>query len=324
MSWDAEQRYRDLRRRAVVFSSLGMLLCVVLIAAFEPAGWGRGRTRTFELLARVQTFGHGFDWMHAPALLCVGIAAGALAGMLGMGGGVLKVAGMLLVFKLDILLARAVSLTTMLVATSSAAWVHLKERAVLKQVVKPMLIPAAASALLGVLAGSALPRVTLAHFFALFVLFLGFNTLAQACADPNETVFEGVFPRRLSASNRAAASTTGVLHGFFCGLLGISGGVIAMPMQQVLLRVPARNAIANSVFVSACCTMVASFAAVLTGAIRGDFALYDLVFATTCIGGGAAIGAQVGARLSGSVPVVVLKVLFTQVTFAAGLMILFK
>jgi hypothetical protein len=244
--------------------------------------------------------------------------------MLGMGGGVLKVAGMLVLFQLDILLARAVSLTTMLAATASAARIHYKSGAVLMQVVRPMLVPAIAGVLGGLLLGNVLPRATLTHFFAFFALFLGFNTLAQTFADPDENSFKEKIPAVLDGPRKLACSSIGAFHGFVCGLLGISGGVIAMPMQQALAHIPARQAVANSVVVSAVCTAFGSVAAISSGVARDDFLLVDVLFASGCIGTGAMLGAQVGARLTGSVPVLVLKLLFVQVSFAAGLMILFK
>jgi hypothetical protein len=109
-----------------------------------------------------------------------------------------------------------------------------------------------------------------------------------------------------------------------CGLLGISGGVIMLPMQQVLLRIPARNAVANSIVVSASITSLGSVVAVVSGVSRGDFLLTDVVFASLCIGGGAVVGAQLGARLTIRTPVLYLKMMFVCITFAAGLMILFK
>lgn len=319
-----EESFRTLRRRALTFSGLGILLCLVLVAAFEPSGWSPDRVSAFELLARAETGGARFDWSHVPELVAVGAAAGVLAGLLGMGGGVLKVAGLLVVFELDILLARAVSLTTMFLATASAARVHIREGSVLWQAVKPMLGPAVVSMIAGMFLGIAVPRATLTHFFAFFALFLGFNTLAQTFADPNEHAFEEDYPERLDGRRRLACSSIGALHGFVCGLLGISGGVIAMPSQQVFARIPARRAVANSVVVSAVCTSVGSLAAVVTGVLRDDFELIDVTVASSCIGAGAVVGAQLGARLTGIVPVFVLRLLFVQVSFAAGLMVLFR
>lgn len=328
MTWkrttEDEEGLRSLRRRALGFSVLGLLLCVVVLAATEPAGWTRTHGAAIDLLTRTRTGGDRFDLSHAPELVAIGVGAGMLAGLLGMGGGVLKVAGMLVLFQLDILLARAVSLSTMFLATASAARVHVRSGAVRWDVVRPMIAPALIGVVGGMLLGMVVTRATLTHFFAFFALLLGLNTLAQTFADPNEHVFRGDSADGTQSPSPIAASSIGAIHGFVCGLLGISGGVIAMPMQQVFARIPARRAVANSVVVSAACTSVGSVSVVGAGLLRGDFVLSDVLFATACIGGGAAVGAQLGARMTGSVPVFVLRLLFAHVSIAAGLIVLFR
>ena len=57
---------------------------------------------------------------------------------------------------------------------------------------------------------------------------------------------------------------------------------------------------------------------------RGDFQFADVALATLCIGGGAVLGARLGARLTGVIRVFYLKLMFVQVCVAAGVMILFK
>lgn len=317
------ERLRSLRRRALGFSVLGLLLCLVLVAVVEPPGWGQRHGRALELLTLTRT-GQRLDLSHAPELIAIGAGAGLLAGLLGMGGGVLKVAGMLVLFQLDILLARAVSLTTMFIASASAARVHIRSGAVRWDVVRPMVGPALIGVVGGMTLGMLVTRATLTAFFAFFALMLGLNTLAQTFADPNEHVFRGNAGDDGPGPTRIAAGGIGALHGFVCGLLGISGGVIAMPMQQVLARIPARRAVANAVVVSAVCTSVGSVTVVVAGLLRDDFVASDVLLATACVGGGAAVGAQIGARMTGSLPVVVLRLLFAQVSLAAGLVVLFR
>ena len=324
MSSLGDRGHRDLRRRALVFGVLGLLLCVMLVAVFEPPGWGAERGAALELFERVRTGGARVDLAQAPALVLVGLIAGLLAGLLGMAGGVLQVAGMLVIFKMDILLARAVSLTTMLLATVAAARIHIKNGSVLNHVVRPMLVPCVAGVCGGVVVGNWLPRVTLSHFFALFALFLAFATLAQSFVDPNEHVFSGAYPATLTPTERTTSGGIGALHGFMCGLLGISGGVVAVPLQQVLMSVPVRHAVANTVAISAFATTVGSVAAVTAGVWRQDFTLPDVLFATLWMGGGALVGAPLGAHLNGTIRVLYLKLMFVQLSLAAGLLILVR
>jgi hypothetical protein len=317
-------RLATIRRQTLAFSVLGIVICVAAVAALEPRGFATQRIADLELLARIQTFGPRFDGSHAPALVGFGVAAGTLAGMLGMGGGVLKVAGMLIVFQVDILLARAISLTTMALATASAARVHTRNRRVTWSLVLPMLIPAALALFAGMYLGNVVSRAALTHFFAFFALFLALGTMAQSIADPGERVLGAVPPRRLGQSTTVICTGIGGIHGLVCGLIGISGGVVTLPLQQVILGVTARNAVANAVIVSAVITSVGSLAVTAIGVGRGDFQLSDVLFASLCIGGGGVIGGQIGARLTGRVPLGLLRAMFVLVTLSAGLLILFK
>jgi uncharacterized membrane protein YfcA len=319
-----DRGYRDLQRSTLAFSLVGLLLCVVLVSLVEPTSLEAGRAAALDLLARAKSGGARFELANAPLLLAVGVGAGLFAGMLGMGGGVLKVAGLLVFFHLDILLARAVSLTTMLIAMVTAARVHGKSGVVVWAVVRPMLGPAVLGVLTGIFLATVLTRALLTHFFGFFVLFLALNILAHSFGDPHDHVLGNESGKRPRALSNLLCRAIGAIHGFICGLLGISGGVVAIPMQHALLRVPARAAVANSVMVSAWSTVFGSTAAVLAGVTQGDFTLLDVAFASGFVGAGAIVGAQVGARLTGKIPVVLLKVMFVMICFSAALSILFK
>ncbi len=320
-----ESAHGTLRRRALAFSALGIVMCVVLLAIFESVQMrAPDQYTTMELLARAESLGRAFSWREAPALVVFGVAAGIFAGMLGMGGGVLKVAGMLILLKLDILLARAVSLSTMFIASVTSAWVHHQSGAVMWEVVRPMLLPAVAGVIGGAILGDVLPRAVLTHFFGFFALFLALNTMAYTFADPHESAFADPNVTRLDSEQRVSGWSVGALHGFVCGLLGISGGVIATPLQQSLLRIPAHNAVANSVTVSAFCTGVGSTMAAVWGVTNHEFEFADLAFSTVCIGLGAVVGARFGASLTGRIRAARLKLLFVVVCIGAGLSILLQ
>lgn len=313
------------REKGFVFGVIGILLGALLLALFGGPGLDEGRRASLELLARTHSgTSTVVEWSSMPALVFVGGCAGLLAGMLGMGGGVLKVAGLLVVFHLDILLVRAISLTTMFVATASAMPVHARMGQIGWDTVRPMFVPALTGVLAGTFLGTIVPKPTLTHFFAFFVIFLAFSTLAQTFAglerSPDVIGVRGPLDRGLQFT----CMSIGGLHGFVSGLLGISGGVVAVPMQQSLIDVPVRQAVGNSIVLSAWITGFGSFAAVASGLHRGDFLLGDVLFASGCIGGGAWLGSQLGARLSGQIPSFYMKLLLVLVSLLAGLVILFK
>lgn len=319
---NAAARLRGLRRRTMSFSLLGLMASVVLLAVLggQP-GSGHGPA-ILDVLTRASLGGPRFELSHGPALVAVGIAAGMFAGILGMGGGVMKVSGMLVVFHLDILLARAVSLTTMFVASTTAAWVHSSSGTVVWPAVRRMVLPSIGGVIVGTVLGSELPRATLTRTFALFAIFLAFNVLGHCFGDPHEHSMEGRSWKQLGKPSQAGCIWVGGLHGLACGLLGISGGVVTIPLQQALLGISSRAAIGNAVVVSAACTAVGGVLVVVMGVVSHDFLLRDVLIGSIWIGGGAFVGAQIGARLSKAIPIIALRVCFIGITAAAALSIL--
>ncbi len=108
------------KKRAIIFAAILLLLTFMLVAMLER-GLDSG-IATRQLLGKLRSSSAEISIRQVPALFLLGVGAGLFSGMLGMGGGVLKIAGMLLLLKLDIFFARAVSLATMFFATASAIW----------------------------------------------------------------------------------------------------------------------------------------------------------------------------------------------------------
>ncbi len=311
----------EIKRRALIFAGLFLIVFLVMVALFEQ-GLDSGIAAQ-NMLGKLRSTETEIGWRQVPALFLLGIGAGIFGGMLGLGGGVLKVAGMLLVFNLDIFFARAVSLTTMFFTAASAAWPHAKRGFPIWRIIWPMLPPALVGVLGGILLGNQLRGATLTHLFGFFVLFLGLYTLAMVFDDPKEHVLGKSFSKgRFHKNHGRLAGSIGALHGFICGLLGISGGVISVPMQQLLLNMPVRHAIANTLVVSALCSGLGSIMVIAIGTGRRVFSLEHILFAVLCIGGGAVLGAQIGARMSLRSNTGVLRLSFVVISFGAGLSLL--
>jgi len=193
---------------------------------------------------------------------------------------------------------------------------------VIWQVASPMIVMALVGALAGALLGGQLRGATLTHVFGFFLLFLGLQTLALVFADPDEQVLQETFQDNPLHKRGRLCGAIGLLHGTICGLLGISGGVVATPMQQLLLQMPVRHAIAHSLIVSVGSTGLASLVTVSTGVAREYFSLEQLLVAVLCVGLGALLGALIGARLGTRVNSGWIRLLFVVIALGAGFSIL--
>lgn len=320
----AVSSFSSTRRRVLAFSVLGLLLLVVILGLLKPQGLGHAAATAGNALAgpdrRVNPSELG--WRQAPVLFVAGLAAGLLAGMIGMGGGVLKIAFMLIFLRFDFYFARAIALVTMFFSSASALWGFLKARLLVWPVASRMLVVALPASFVAVLIGNRIHPTTLMMIFGMFVIFLAFNTLAFILGDPDERVMTYERDQPLTEQEGYQAGLLGGLHGAMCGLLGISGGVIATPMQQLLLRMPLRNAIANTLLVSTAVTLMAGSVVLWTGITEQHFAVSDVVFVDLCMGTGATVGAPIGNRLSERCSITGLRLLFVALTTSAGLSIL--
>ena len=99
--------------------------------------------------------------------------------------------------------------------------------------------------------------------------------------------------------------------GFLSSIFGIGGGVVHVPLMIYLLGFPVHVATATSHFVLACSSLFG---------VISHFLLHHIVWLPAiCISLGAAIGAQLGARISQKTKSKVILVLLSCAMFALGL-----
>ncbi|ADU96070.1 sulfite exporter TauE/SafE family protein [Thermovibrio ammonificans] len=155
-------------------------------------------------------------------LFTVGIAAGFVAGLFGIGGGVILVPLFWFFFQkigvpqeLSFKLAVATSLSVIAVSTLFSTVSHiLKGSYPLKEAAK-LLIFSLPGVLAGVLLAHYLPVKALKNIFGIFLVITGVKLLLS-----------GRGSRKLRVKERVIVPLTVVLSGFLSSLLGIGGGVV--------------------------------------------------------------------------------------------------
>jgi uncharacterized membrane protein YfcA len=306
---------------AVVFLMISMLV----VAIFEPQVLQAPASVAKNLINRARTVGSDFDWDTVLTLLIMSFSAGLIGGMLGMGGGVLKVAGLLILFKLDIYFARAVSVGAMFFMSVSALPRYMKKDMVVWPLMVHTFIPSIVGILAGLLLGNFVGGTVLTHLFGFFVIFLSFATMGQTFLDPHETTLDQVFDRAsaLTTRRRRILTFIGTMHGFLCGMFGISGGIHTIPAQQVFLDIPIRHAIANTLVISVVSAGVGMVLVAVLGVHHGDFTVHQILAAFACVAVGAFAGAQVGTRLAERTNTHVLRILVEIIGLVAGFALVF-
>jgi uncharacterized membrane protein YfcA len=179
--------------------------------------------------------------MSAVALLLavlVGGAVGVTSGLFGIGGGILMVpflyylmggtswSGLSAPLEYQAALAHATSLTVIVPTALSGLFAFRRKRAIEWSTVVPLGSAAAVAALLGSLAGAWLPTSALKTIFGVLVLATGIRIVGGGPSFPDGETGRRDMPWWI-------AVVAGGAVGFVGALLGVGGGVVAIP---ILLR----------------------------------------------------------------------------------------
>jgi len=226
-------------------------------------------------------------------LFGIGIGVGLLAGLLGVGGGLVMV---------PLLIALGYSPIES-VATSSAAIVLTSAAGSLQNWRKGYLsiraflglgVPGLLTVPGGVWLANRLPSSLLLGSFAVFLFFnvylLDWSKQIQSDRSSLSSSSSPAIVSPISPISPILARVmTGGLAGFFAGLFGIGGGLILVPFQVCFLREPIKRAIQTSLGVVLLTSMTATIAQSLQGNV-----LWTIGFS---LGAGGLFGAQVSTRL---------------------------
>jgi uncharacterized membrane protein YfcA len=173
-------------------------------------------------------------------VVLVGIAAGFLSGMFGVGGGILIVPGLVLVAKMDQRIAHGTSLAAVLPISAASLVTYWSHDHVDWRVGMCLAAGALVGAVLGTKLLHVLPHRTLAIAFAGILLVTAIRLFLPIESGVREV---------LTVGHIVALVAIGVATGILAGLLGVGGGVIMVPAMMMLRHLPSAMAKGTSVSV---------------------------------------------------------------------------
>jgi uncharacterized membrane protein YfcA len=247
----------------------------------------------------------------------IGLAAGLVGGLLGVGGSVIVIPGLVLYLSqmgrydgsAQHLIQAAAMICNVFVAAPSVL-AHRRARAITKSVVV-FLVPAAVA---GILLGVGVSNTALfarhrgVYLAMVFACFMAYVAVYNAWRLRAKTDLEQGFDRRPKPP-AAAVAGVGLVMGFAAGLLGIGGGALCVPMQQVFLRIPLRRAIANSAATILCVSPIGALFKNATLGHHGIEVTRSLELALLLVPT-AILGSYVGGWLTHALPRRALRVVF--------------
>ena len=262
-------------------------------------------------------------WLWFPLL---GVVAGLLAGLLGIGGGIILVAALFVLLpffsvptEFAMHAALATSLTTIIISAASSAYAHQKRGSVLWASVlwlSPGLV-------FGAAAGSAFALSVSSRYLqvcvALFCLFIAMQMLMPSRA-PNMAISKDQAPMGL------ILSIAGVFIGGLSALVGIGGGSMSVPL---LIKMGARPV--QAVGTSSACGVLIGLASALAYAqfpTVANMPPYSLgvIYLPAALGIAvfSALSAPIGVTLAHRISAVMLKQIFGLFLAIVSAVLLFK
>ena len=273
------------------------------------------------------------------ALLMIagGTAAGVFGSLLGLGGGVLIVPLLTLVFGLELREAVGVSLVSVIMTSSVAAGVYLERHAADLRLGMRLELFTAMGALIGASIAFLIEERVLALLFAGLLIYVAVSMLRarppRRAASADGATSGGAAGAEAGSGSAADGAASGVPEpyevrnmplgivgatgaGVLSALLGVGGGIVKVPLMHLGMGVPLRVATATSNMVVG----ITAAASAVIYVIHGGVDPY--VAGPTAIG--VFLGASIGSRIAHRVDLRVLRFLFVAVLLYTALQMLLK
>lgn len=267
--------------------------------------------------------------MHLQPLLIVelallGIATGFLAGLLGIGGGMLMVPFITIIMShrgvgpdLAVKMAIATSMATIIFTSMSSVWAHHRRGAVRWDIVRRLAPGIVTGSIIGSLGVFALLKgAYLAIFFGLFVSFSATQMFLNKKPKP---------ARQMPGA--AGQFAAGGFIGFLSGLVGAGGAFISVPFMT-WCNVAILNAVATSAALGFPIAVANVIGYIISGLNIHDLPVgsfgYIWLPALVVIAACSFMTAPLGAKAAHSLPVDRLKRIFASILYVLAAYMLYK
>lgn len=253
--------------------------------------------------------------------LLLGAFAGVMAGLLGVGGGLVIVPALAWIFQRQLIaetalmhLAIGTSLATIIVTSISSVRAHHQRGAVLWPTVWRLTPGIVTGAWLGAAVADALSSFALQKVFAVFVLLMAAQMGFGAKPAPHRDL-----------PKAAGMLATGGVIGAVSAIVGIGGGSLTVPFLS-WCNVPIRQAVATSAACGLPIALAGALGFVVTGLNAPDLPAWSLgyVYGPALLGVAltSMLFAPLGARLAHTLPTEMLKKIFAAFLAVIGVKML--
>jgi uncharacterized protein len=268
------------------------------------------------------------DLVNMLSLGAVAAIAAILGSMLGLGGGVFLVPIFTLFFGIDPKIAVGASAIVVVTNSVVGSSVHLRSGFTNLRLAMLLQVMTATGAILGAIYGvNANPRV----IYVVFGIVLLYAAISMAIPRTNRNVSLGDDRLRLGAAFHDPATKAEMAYvpkrvgagvgisggaGILSGMLGVGGGVIMVPVMNLLMGVPVKAAVGTSAFMVGITQVAPSFVYYANGKVDPTVVVPAVV--------GVFLGGQFGAKLTRRLRAQRLSLIFGIVLAYLGIRMIFQ
>jgi len=258
-------------------------------------------------------------------LLILGVGASFLGSLFGIGGGIIYIPFLTIVFGLSPSEAAAISLIGIL-ATSAGAGAYYAEHGI-SNIRLGLYLEIGTT--IGAIAGAIISAYVEDWFLSVFfIVFMLFNAARMAfghgkdCGDEGPdhefTVYDPKSGKTLGydLKRKGIGSATCVVAGLYSSMTGVGGGVIKVPVMNSIMGVPMKAATSTSSYMIGITAFSGSIIYLINGTILLDYAVLVAI--------GSFLGMLVGTRVSAHLDTSSIKKYFSIVLVASATSVLLK
>lgn len=273
------------------------------------------------------------DPLHLAGIFLMSLVAGTFGSILGLGGGIIVVPALTLLFGYDYRTAVAASAVSIIATSSGAAISYLKQRVTNTRIAMLLEVGTTAGALVGAVLAAYLPTRLLFWIFAILMLYMAysmFQARKQELPPPVEpdslsralrlqgSYYDQALKRQVEyrVARTIPAFAVMFVSGGLSALLGIGGGTFKVLAMDQIMKLPYKVSTATSNFMIG----VTAATSALVYFIRGDV---DPIVATP-VALGVLAGAQIGSRLMMKMKVRTMRLIFIPVLLYTAVQMVLK
>ena len=236
-------------------------------------------------------------------ILSTSFIAGIIGSLLGLGGGIILVPALTILFDMPMHEAIGVSFIGVLVNSSSSSLVYIKNRLTDMRLSSILELGAVTGSIIGAYTALLIDSNVLSAVFGVVLGYVAIDMYRKlkknsednnikSRSDDEREYFDESTNKTITYSviREKEGTILSIIGGIFSGLLGLGGGAIFVPIMNRIMKVPIKVAIATSSFMIGVTSLVGALIFFNNGFI--DVALVSPIIL------GIFFGAQIGSRIN--------------------------